>query len=76
MESGTDGRIKNGMIQIEEDPDFIEFPPLFANEKIGNLEMPYHGVDSFWAYSEIFPGLYFVIIAPKSLIMQLTTAGW
>lgn len=69
-ETGTDGS-KTGMIQIEEDPDFIKLPPLFANEKIGNLEMPYRGVDSFWAYSEIFPGLYFVIIAPKSLIMQL-----
>lgn len=62
---------KAAMIQIEEDPDFIKLPPLFANEKIGNLEMPYQGVDSFWAYAEIFPGLYFVIIAPKSLVMEL-----
>ena len=69
-EAGTEGS-KAGMIQIEEDPDFIKLPPLFANEKVGNLEMPYKGVDSFWAYAEIFPGLYFVIIAPKSLVMEL-----
>ena len=68
--AGTDSS-EAGMIKIEEDPDFIKLPPLFANEKIGDLEMPYRGVDSFWAYSEIFPGLYFVIIAPKSLVMEL-----
>jgi sigma-B regulation protein RsbU (phosphoserine phosphatase) len=62
---------ETGMIQIDEDPDFMKLPPLFAEEKIGNLEMGYRGVDSFWAYAEIFPGLYFVIISPKSLVMEL-----
>jgi sigma-B regulation protein RsbU (phosphoserine phosphatase) len=59
------------MTGIEEDPDFIKLPPLFANEKVGHLEMGYQGVDSFWAYAEIFPSLYFVIISPKSLVMEL-----
>ena len=62
---------KAGMFQIEEDPDFLKLTPLFAKEKVGNLEMPYHGVDYFWAFAEIFPGLYFVIIAPKSMVMEL-----
>jgi sigma-B regulation protein RsbU (phosphoserine phosphatase) len=62
---------KAGMFQIEEDPDFLKLTPLFANEKVGNLEMPYHEVDSFWAFAEIFPGLHFVIIAPKSVVMEL-----
>ncbi|RZW24690.1 MAG: HAMP domain-containing protein [Desulfobulbaceae bacterium] len=62
---------ETAMIELEEDPDFIKLPPLFAHEKVGNLEMPYQGVDSFWAYAEIFPGLFFVIISPKSLVMEL-----
>ena len=62
---------KAGMLQLEEEPDFLELTPLFTNHKVGNLEMPYQGVDSFWAYAEIFPGLYFVIIAPNSMITEL-----
>jgi sigma-B regulation protein RsbU (phosphoserine phosphatase) len=62
---------ESAMIGIQEDPDFLKLPPLFANETVGNLEMPYQGVDSFWSYAEIFPGLYFVIISPKSLVMAL-----
>jgi sigma-B regulation protein RsbU (phosphoserine phosphatase) len=62
---------KAGMSKLEEEPDFLELTPLFTNHKVGNLEMPYHGVDSFWAYAEIFPGLYFVIIAPNSMITEL-----
>ncbi len=62
---------KTGMFQLEEEPDFLELVPLFTNQKVGNLEMPYHGADSFWAYAEIFPGLYFVIVAPKSIITEL-----
>ena len=64
-------RAKTGMYLLEEDPDFLKFKPHFTNEKVGNLEMPYHEVDSFWAFAEIFPGLYFVIIAPKSMVLEL-----
>jgi len=64
-------RASTGKIWLEEDPDFLKLSPHFTNEKVGNLEMPYHGVDSFWAFAEIYPGLYFVIIAPKSMIMEL-----
>ncbi|NNK94608.1 MAG: SpoIIE family protein phosphatase [Desulfobacterales bacterium] len=70
VEEGA-GEAKTGMFQLEEEPDFLELTPLFTNQKVGNLEMPYHGVDSFWAYAEIFPGLYFVIVAPKSMILEL-----
>ena len=62
---------ETAMIWTEEDPDFIKLPPRFTQEKVGHLEMDYQGVDSFWAYAEIFPGLYFVIISPKSLVMEL-----
>ena len=65
------GRASTGMFWLEEDPDFSNLTPLFANEKVGNLEMPYHGVDSFWAFAEIYPSLYFLIIAPKSMVMEL-----
>ena len=70
---GEAGRAEEeaAMIDIEEDPDFLKLPPLFANKKVGNLAMPYQGVESFWAYAEIYPGLYFVIISPKSLVMEL-----
>ncbi|MFW2368839.1 MAG: PDC sensor domain-containing protein, partial [Desulforhopalus sp.] len=65
------GSAKTGIFQLEEDPDFLNLTPHFAIEKVGNLEMPYHGVDSFWTFAEIFPGLYFIIIAPKSVVMEL-----
>ena len=65
------GRASTGMFWLEEDPDFSNLTPLFANEKVGNLEMPYRGVDSFWAFAEIYPSLYFLIIAPKSMVMEL-----
>ena len=65
------GRASTGMFWLEEDPDFSNLTPLLANEKVGNLEMPYHGVDSFWAFAEIYPSLYFLIIAPKSMVMEL-----
>lgn len=73
QKKAEDGAVesKAGMFQIEEDPDFLQLTPLFAKKKVGNLEIPYHGVDSFWAFAEIFPGLYFVIIAPKSMVMEL-----
>ena len=62
---------ETAMTWIGDDPDFIKLPPLFAKEKVGHMEMGYRGVDSFWAYAQIFPGLYFVIISPKSLVMEL-----
>ena len=64
-------RAKTGMYLLEDDLDFWKFKPHFTYGKVGNLEMPYHGVDSFWAFAEIFPGLYFVIIAPKSMVLEL-----
>lgn len=62
---------KAGMIHVEDDQDFVKLTPHFADEKVGNLEMAFRGIDSFWAYAEIFPGLYFVIVAPKSMVMEL-----
>jgi len=62
---------KTGMFEPREDPDFLKLLPLLKNQQVGNLEMPYHGVESFWAFAEIFPGLHFVIVAPKSIVMEL-----
>jgi sigma-B regulation protein RsbU (phosphoserine phosphatase) len=51
--------------------DFYKLIQQIKDKKSGSLEMPYQGVDSFWAYASIFPDLYFVIIAPKSMVMEL-----
>jgi sigma-B regulation protein RsbU (phosphoserine phosphatase) len=55
-----------------EDPDFFKLTKHFTNEHVGSLEMPYQGVDSFWAFAEILPGLHFVIVAPKMMVMKLS----
>ena len=57
---------------MAEDPDFSELSRHITTKAVGSLEMPYRGVDSFWAFSEIFPGLYFVIVAPKSMVMEIS----
>lgn len=51
--------------------DFSQLIPYIEKDPSGSVEMPYQGVDSFWAYASIFPDLYFVIIAPKSMVMSL-----
>ncbi|MDX2445999.1 MAG: hypothetical protein QNK29_02235, partial [Desulfobacterales bacterium] len=51
--------------------DFEKLLPYIEKEKSGSVEMPYQGVDSYWAYATIFPGLNFVIIAPKAMVMGL-----
>ncbi len=61
-----------GMSWLAEDPDFSKLSPHITTKNAGSLEMPYQGVDSFWAFSEILPGLHFVIVAPKSMVMELS----
>ena len=57
---------------LQENPkDFSKLIPFIEEEQSSSVEMPYQGVDSFWAYASIFPDLYFVIIAPKSMVMGL-----
>ncbi|MBW2513325.1 MAG: SpoIIE family protein phosphatase [Deltaproteobacteria bacterium] len=51
--------------------NFSQLIPYIEKNPSGSVEMPYQGVDSFWAYASIFPDLYFVIIAPKSMVMSL-----
>ena len=71
QEEDGGGGSKAGMIHVEDDQDFVKLTPHFVDEKVGNREMAFRGIDSFWAYAEIFPGLYFVIVAPKSMVMEL-----
>lgn len=54
--------------------DFSLFLKRLRQKKSGSLEMPYRGVDSFWAFAAIFPELYFVIVTPKSTVMGLPEA--
>jgi len=46
----------------------------FENQPSGSLELPFLGEDSFWAFAAIFPDLYFVIVAPKSIMTGLPEA--
>ena len=63
---------KSRTFRVIEDPNFFKLTQNFKNKHAGSLEMPYQGVDSFWAFAEIFPGLHFVIVAPKSMVMELS----
>ena len=56
----------------EEQKPFSALVRQFEDKKTGSIEMPYQGVDSFWAFSEIMPDVYFVIVAPKSMVMGLS----
>lgn len=66
------GHSTTGMTLLAEDPDFSKLTQHITSDNVGSLEMPYQGVDSFWAFAEIFPGLHFVIVAPKSMVMELS----
>jgi len=37
----------------------------------GYMDLPYNGVDSIWAYANIWENIHFVVIVPKSVIMTL-----
>jgi len=57
---------------LQETPeDFSKLIPFIEKGPSGSVVMPYQGLDSFWAYASIFQDLYFVIIAPKSMVMGL-----
>jgi sigma-B regulation protein RsbU (phosphoserine phosphatase) len=66
------GDSKTGMFFQEGQNDFSILTQHFKKKKSGSLEMPYQGVDSFWAFATIFPDLHFVIVAPKSIVMGLS----
>jgi sigma-B regulation protein RsbU (phosphoserine phosphatase) len=50
---------------------FYELIRYSKSKKSGYIDMPYLGVDSFWAFATIFPDLHFVIVVPKSAVMGL-----
>jgi sigma-B regulation protein RsbU (phosphoserine phosphatase) len=52
-------------------PEIKELFRRIKNKKSGYLDMPYKGVDSFWAYAAMIANQYFVIVVPKSVIMTL-----
>ena len=60
-----------GLHLPEGNSEFYELMRYTKNKKSGYIDMPYKGVDSFWAFATIFSDLYFVIVVPKSVIMGL-----
>jgi len=50
---------------------FYELIRYSKGKKSGYIDMPYLGEDSFWAFAAIFPDLHFVIVVPKSAVMDL-----
>ncbi|MDC3237357.1 SpoIIE family protein phosphatase [bacterium] len=71
IKDSAGGQKKNTYLQ-ESPEDFSKLIPYIEKDPSGSVEMPYQGVDSFWAYASIFQDLYFVIIAPKSMVMGLS----
>jgi sigma-B regulation protein RsbU (phosphoserine phosphatase) len=60
-----------GLHLPEGNSEFYELMRYTKNKKSGYIDMPYKGVDSFWAFATIFSDLYFVIVVPKSVVMGL-----
>ncbi|MFC1857234.1 SpoIIE family protein phosphatase [Thermodesulfobacteriota bacterium] len=60
-----------GLLLPEGNSEFHELIRYFKSKKSGYIDMPYQGVDSFWAFATIFPDLHFVIVVPKSVVMDL-----
>ena len=52
-------------------PEIEELFRRIKDKKSGYLDMPYQGVDSLWAYAPMIADRYFVIVAPKSVVMTL-----
>jgi sigma-B regulation protein RsbU (phosphoserine phosphatase) len=40
-------------------------------KKSGYVDMPYNGIESFWAYSPISEDTHFILAVPKSVVMTL-----
>lgn len=59
---------------LQDQKDFSQLIRRIDQRSSGWLEMPYQGVDSFWAFAAIFPKLYFVLVTPKSKVMGLPEA--
>jgi len=60
-----------GLLLPEGGSEFHELIRYSSSKKSGYIDMPYQGVDSFWAFATIFPDLDFVIVVPKSVVMDL-----
>ncbi|MBW1694110.1 MAG: SpoIIE family protein phosphatase [Deltaproteobacteria bacterium] len=60
-----------GLLLPEENSEFHELIRYSNSKKSGYMDMPHQGVDSFWAFATIFPDLHFVIVVPKSVVMDL-----
>ncbi|MFC1887063.1 SpoIIE family protein phosphatase [Thermodesulfobacteriota bacterium] len=54
--------------------DFQTLIRHLKDKKSGSIEMPYQGVDSFWAFASVFPNLYFVMVVPQSVVRGLPDA--
>jgi sigma-B regulation protein RsbU (phosphoserine phosphatase) len=65
-----DPKVEISFDDSQEDP--YRLVQRFKKQKSGSFEMPYQGVDSFWAFAAIFPDLHFVIVAPKSMVRGLS----
>jgi sigma-B regulation protein RsbU (phosphoserine phosphatase) len=60
-----------GLLLPEGNSEFHELIRYAQSKKSGYIDMPYQGVDSFWSFATIFPDLHFVIVVPKSVVMDL-----
>ena len=66
-----DGTPDVRMVYQEGHADFTRLAKVMGDGKSGSVEMPYQGVDSLWAFAEIFHGVHFVMVAPESMVLEL-----
>jgi sigma-B regulation protein RsbU (phosphoserine phosphatase) len=65
--------IQHEWLASEDSEKFKEILTQVEQGKVGYMELPYKGMDSFWAYSHfnIHKSTHFMLIAPKAVIMKL-----
>ncbi len=71
QDDAIDKDLNTGRVFPQANSEFNNLIRYAENRKSGYIDMPYRGVDSFWAFAGIFPDLYFVIVVPKSEVMDL-----
>lgn len=70
-DSGYPGAEVAEQIVVNEENEYFPLLKEIQEKSTGSMAAVYKGVDSFWAYAEIAPGLHFVIVAPQTMVTRL-----
>jgi len=64
-------KIEMQWLSSKDTQKFSRMLDLMRQNKSGYTDMPYGGVDSIWAYAPIGEQSYFVVVVPKTVVLEL-----